>query len=327
MKNKIRILSEKILKLRDEVKTEESTKTSMILPLFQILEYDIFNPKEFTAESIADIGIKKGEKVDYLISKNNIPIFLIECKKWNESLIDHRGQLLRYYHTSKAKFGILTNGLIYEFFTDSENPNIMDNDPFFTFNLEKFNDNDLDMFIKFSKSLYDENLILEEVEKIKYLSKFKNVILSELSNPSKEFSDLIIKKVYSGRLTKKQFDIYFSIFTQALKELFTTSDSHNKNESDAESGIITTEEELALFNFILNSFPEYSNVLSYKDFKGHFSIIVNNNTRKCVLKVLFNQKKKYIILWEGDNEIKLEYTGNDCINLDTIKNKIIEYLK
>lgn len=325
MKNKIRILSEKILKLRDEVKTEESTKTSMILPLFQILEYDIFNPKELTAEFIADIGIKKGEKVDYLISKNNIPIFLVECKKWNEPIVEHRGQLLRYYHTSKAKFGILTNGIVYEFFTDSENPNIMDDKPFFTFNFEKFDENDLDMFIKFSKSLYDENLILEEVEKIKYLSKFKNIILSELSNPSKEFSDLIIRQVYSGRLTKKQFDIYFSIFNKALKELF--SNQENITKVEKESGIVTTEEELHVFNFILDSFPEYSNILSYKDFKGHFSIIVNNNTRKCVLKALFNQKKKYIILWEEDNEIKLEYTGNDCINLDIVKNKIIEFLK
>lgn len=325
MKNKIRILSEKILKLRDEVKTEESTKTSMILPLFQILEYDIFNPRELTAEFIADIGIKKGEKVDYLISKNNIPIFLVECKKWNEPIVEHRGQLLRYYHTSKAKFGILTNGIVYEFFTDSENPNIMDDKPFFTFNFEKFDENDLEMFIKFSKSLYDENLILEEVEKIKYLSKFKNIILSELSNPSKEFSDLIIRQVYSGRLTKKQFDIYFSIFNQALKELFNNQENITKVQK--ESGIITTEEELHVFNFILDSFPEYSNILSYKDFKGHFSIIVNNNTRKCVLKALFNQKKKYIILWEGDSEIKLEYTGNDCINLNTVRNKIIEFLK
>ena len=83
MKNKIRILSEKILKLKDEVKTEESTKTSMILPLFQILEYDIFNPKELTAEFIADIGIKKGEKVDYLISKIDYEIKKIKNEKQN----------------------------------------------------------------------------------------------------------------------------------------------------------------------------------------------------------------------------------------------------
>lgn len=325
MKNKIRILSEKILKLRDEVKTEEATKTSIILPLFQILEYDIFNPKELTAEFIADIGIKKGEKVDYLISKDNIPIFIVECKKWDEPIVKHRGQLLRYYHTSKTKFGILTNGIIYEFFTDSENPNIMDDEPFFTFNFEKFDENDLDMFIKFSKLLYNENLILKEVERIKYSSKFKNVILKELFNPSKEFSDLIIRQVYSGRLTEKQVDIYFPMFHQALKELFSTQEHSIKIERESE--IVTTEEELEVFNFILDSFPEYSNFLSYKDFKGHISIIVNNNTRKCVLKALLNQKKKYIIVWEGDNEIKLEYTGNHSINLDIVRNKIIEFLK
>lgn len=324
MKNKIRILSEKILKIRQEVKTEESTKTSMILPLFQILEYDIFNPKEFTAEFIADVGLKKGEKVDYLVSNNGIKTFLVECKKWNESLEDHRSQLLRYYHTSEAKFGILTNGIIYEFFTDSENPNIMDSDPFFTFNFEKFDDSDLNMLIKFSKSKYNENLILEEIEKIKYISKFKNVILSELSNPSKEFSDLIIKKVYAGRLTKKQFEIYFSIFNQALEELFNTkSEEVGTNKKDSE--IVTTKEELDLFDYIVKSFPEYQNRISYKDFKGHFSIIIDGSSRKCILKALLNGKKKYLILFDEDNEIKIEYTGNDSINLDLVRNKIEEF--
>lgn len=324
MKNKIRILSEKILKIRQEVKTEESTKTSMILPLFQILEYDIFNPKEFTAEFIADVGLKKGEKVDYLVSNNGIKTFLVECKKWNESLEDHRSQLLRYYHTSEAKFGILTNGIIYEFFTDSENPNIMDSDPFFTFNFEKFDDSDLNMLIKFSKSKYNENLILEEIEKIKYISKFKNVILSELSNPSKEFSDLIIRKVYSGRLTKKQFEIYFSIFNQALEELFNTkSEEVGANKKDSE--IVTTKEELDLFDYIVKSFPEYQNRISYKDFKGHFSIIIDGSSRKCILKALLNGKKKYLILFDEDNEVKIEYTGNDSINLDLVRNKIEEF--
>ncbi len=325
MKNKIRILGEKIIKLKSEIKTEEATKTSMVLPLFQILGYDIFNPKEVIPEFTADLGIKKGEKIDYLISKENFPIFLVECKKWTEDLKNHSNQLLRYYHTSKAKFGILTNGIVYEFYTDSENPNIMDKTPFFTFNFEKYIESDLDFLLKFSKNDYKEEVVLEEIDSIKYLSKFKSVLLSELSNPSKEFSELIIKKVYSGRLTKKQNLLYSGILNRALKELFTKDDS-NHEILETSPGIVTTEEELAVFNFVLENFSEYKERISYKDFKGHFSIILDGSSRKCLLKVLFNSKKKYIVSYEEENEIKEEFINFSSINLKNIQNKLLKLL-
>ena len=49
--------------IKKNIKTEEATKTSLIMPFFQILGFDVFNPNEFTPEYVADVGIKKGEKV------------------------------------------------------------------------------------------------------------------------------------------------------------------------------------------------------------------------------------------------------------------------
>ena len=46
--------------LKDTVQTEEATKMSLIVPFFQLLGYDVFNPMEFCPEYTADVGIKKG---------------------------------------------------------------------------------------------------------------------------------------------------------------------------------------------------------------------------------------------------------------------------
>lgn len=325
MKTKIRVLSEKINNIKSDLKTEEATKTSLVLPFLQILGYDIFNPKEVTPEFTCDVGTKKGEKIDYLISKDNNPLFLIECKKWSESLDGHKNQLLRYYHTSKAKFGILTNGIVYDFYVDSNNPNVMDEKPFFRFDFNNFCDSDLEILIKFSKNSYNEEILLQEIEKIKYSSKFKNVILSELSEPSREFAELIIRKIYSGRLTKKQYDLYFNILTDCLKDLFPSNVYDINVVSQNTTGIITTEEEIELFKYIIKNFSEYSERISYRDFKGHFSIVFDGSIRKCIIKVLFNGKRKYII-YNNSEEIKEEYVQLSDINLNYIKEIILNFI-
>lgn len=120
---KVKSFSSRIKSLKDTIQTEEATKTSLVMPFFQALGYDVFNPQEFTPEFVADVGIKKGEKVDYAIKIDDEPMILIECKSVNENLEKHDSQLFRYFGTSTAKFAILTNGIIYRFYTDIEETN------------------------------------------------------------------------------------------------------------------------------------------------------------------------------------------------------------
>ncbi|MDQ3394746.1 MAG: type I restriction endonuclease, partial [Bacteroidota bacterium] len=133
-KDQIIQLGNRVNKMLSQLKTEEATKNALIMPFIQILGYDVFNPFEVNPEFVADIGIKKGEKIDYAIMKDGHPCILIECKHHLEKLDPHNSQLFRYYHASKAKFGLLTNGLIYRFYTDLMAPNKMDDKPFFEFN-------------------------------------------------------------------------------------------------------------------------------------------------------------------------------------------------
>ena len=57
--SQIKNISKRVEQLRDTLETEEATKTSLIMPFFQALGYDVFNPLEFVPEYTADVGIKR----------------------------------------------------------------------------------------------------------------------------------------------------------------------------------------------------------------------------------------------------------------------------
>ena len=87
-KDTLKAFIDRVEMLKDTIQTEEATKMSLIVPFFQILGYDVFNPLEFCPEYTADVGIKKGEKVDYAILVKNEPVILIEAKAEAESWIN-----------------------------------------------------------------------------------------------------------------------------------------------------------------------------------------------------------------------------------------------
>lgn len=78
--DQIKQFSKRVESIKDNLLTEEATKTSVIMPFFSLLGYDVFNPSEFMPEFTSDVGIKKGEKVDYAILNDGEPVILIEAK-------------------------------------------------------------------------------------------------------------------------------------------------------------------------------------------------------------------------------------------------------
>ena len=148
-------LSERINKQRDLIATEEATKNAFIMPMISALGYDVFNPLEVIPELDCDLVKKKGEKIDYAINRNGETIILIECKHCAQNLSLHDTQLKRYFVASKARFGVLTNGIEYRFYTDLESPNIMDEKPFLVVNMLDLSESDIEQLKKFHKSYYN----------------------------------------------------------------------------------------------------------------------------------------------------------------------------
>ncbi|EOU4170516.1 type I restriction enzyme HsdR N-terminal domain-containing protein, partial [Campylobacter jejuni] len=98
--NQLNAIVETIAERKTLVNTEEATKMTFIMPFLKTLGYDVFNPSIVVPEYTADIGTKKGEKVDYAIFKDSKPFILIEAKNHTENLDNHNNQLVRYFNTN-----------------------------------------------------------------------------------------------------------------------------------------------------------------------------------------------------------------------------------
>lgn len=341
--------SKRVEKLKGNLQTEEATKTSLIMPFFQLLGYDVFNPDEFMPEYTADVGIKKGEKVDYAILKDNEPIILIEAKWVGAELTKHDSQLFRYFSTTKAKFAILTNGTTYRFYTDLDEQNKMDEIAFFEFNMLDIKEAEVNELKKFQKNNFDMNTIMDVASELKYSNEFKKVLSNELDNPSDEFIRLMLNDTYSGIKTQNVIEKFRPIVKKSLNQFITdmlndkikTAFSNNSEESNAEGEvavtladdttensiddrIVTTEEELESFYIVKTILRENVDIskVTYKDTISYFGILFENNVRKwiCRFKLTPNVKVLTLPSENGFEKINLE-------SLDDIynhKDKIIE---
>jgi hypothetical protein len=265
--DEIKNLSERIKLNRENIHTEEATKMSLVLPFFQILGYDIFNSTEFYPEYTLDMDIKKDEKVDYAILKDNNPQILIECKCCEESLDKYDSQLFSCFSTTTAKFGILTNGIIYRFFTDLEEINKIDSNPFLEIDLLNIQDNHITELQKFCKENFNSDSIISSILDLKYSKIIKDKLQKELENPSEDFIKFILSDTYLKPKTQKVIDEFNPIVKKVFNYFInqkTVSGLDIKNETEPEvivqdnsnadteedSKIVTTEDELQAFYLI-----------------------------------------------------------------------------
>ena len=234
-KDQIKQLGDRVTKLKDQIHTEEATKNAFIMPFLQILGYDVFNPLEVVPEYVTDIGTKKGEKIDYAIKINGEFVILIECKKVDDSLkykqknsspeikqadaspeYNHASQLFRYFSVTNSRFGVLTNGIKYVFFSDLVTKNTMDTHPFFEFNLLQFNDEDVDKLKKFTKASFNIDAMISTARNLKCIKDLTAEIKKALDNPSDEIVRVFTSKVYTGKITQ-QVHKEFTEFTRIVE--------------------------------------------------------------------------------------------------------------
>ena len=134
-------LSDKISEQFERAKTEEATKTGLIIPFIRTLGYDDSNLSEVMPEYTCDFAEKQGKKVDYAIMKYGKPFMIFECKSAHDDLQDkHAAQLFHYFSVTDVRFAVLTNGVVYKFYTDLEKPHIMDGKPFLEINMRDVDD-------------------------------------------------------------------------------------------------------------------------------------------------------------------------------------------
>jgi predicted type IV restriction endonuclease len=330
-KDQVKQLSERVAKMKELISTEEATKNAFIMPFINCLGYDVFNPLEVVPEFVADIGIKKGEKVDYAIMKEGTPIILIECKHWSADLDPHNSQLFRYFHTTKAKFGILTNGITFRFYTDLIEPNKMDEKPFFEFRIDDMKDVQVEKLKEFHKSYFNLDSIVNTASELKFMSELRNIIVKEISEPTDEFTRYFAKAVNPSIVTpkvleqfrglvKRSFAQYINdAINERLKSALATD--QQKAEEIAKEELITTVEEnkvqttademegFYIVRAIVCAKVKVTRV-AYRDQQTYFGILLDDNNRKPICRLHYNGKKKLVSFFNTGKEDKVEIQSN-----------------
>ncbi|WP_270396156.1 type I restriction endonuclease [Mediterraneibacter massiliensis] len=341
----IKQFSERVTTIKSSISTEEATKMSLIIPMFQLLGYDVFNPTEFCPEYNADVGIKKGEKVDYAILENGQPNILIECKSCTEELEKHSSQLFRYFGTTSAKFGILTNGIVYKFYTDLEEANKMDLVPFLEIDMLNLKDAALNELKKFCKDNFDKDKIFSTAEELKYSSQIKNVLSSEFDSPSEDFVRFILVNIYDGQknqkviekftpLVKKAFSSFVNeIVNNKISSALTKEEDENEaenqiNEVSQESKIVTTDEEIEVFYIIRGLLAGTIPIedIAHRDTESYFGILYKDNNRKPICRVNLDRKNKQLFIPDENKKFERIYI-NSLNDIYKYKDQLINVVK
>lgn len=322
-------LQSKLRQHREILETEESAKTTLVLPFLRALGFDVFNPSEVKAEFTCDVGTKKGEKVDYALCVNGEVTVLVECKPVTSELsIKHASQLFRYFAATNARFSLLTNGVVYKFFTDSDKANMMDEVPFFTFNLDDYRKTDLRNLAAFQKSEFDVERIVAQAGTLKLQSQVMVELKKEFSNPSDEFVRVIAARLHDGILTKPIRDKYQvaiahgidAMIRQRIDERLQNAMINNQEAATlvepepaiSVDEIETTQIEIDGFNIIraIASKLVSPDRIVMRDAKSYCAILLDDNNRRTIARMYFNSSKaRYLGLFTGKDEERKPVNG------------------
>ena len=334
LKNSLSQLASRASQLKDKLMTEEATKNALIMPFLQALGYDVFNPLEVVPEMDCDINKKKGEKIDYAIIKDGEPIIVIECKHWQQDLDIHKAQLSRYFVATKAKFGILTNGIEYRVYTDLVNPNLMDEIPFLVFDIEHLRDSQIESIKKFSKEDFDIEKIMGSANELKYMTELKKLIKDIIENPTPDFVKSLAKNIYSGKFTENVLTQFSELVRKAAASyindriaerlnIAVKTAEEDQKQTDTQKveipgskkqEIVTTQEEKEAYytiKAILRAKVAGERVFM-RDAMSYCAIILDDNNRKNICRLYFN----------NENNLRIEFVDADGnserIHIDSI---------
>jgi len=355
--DRIQALAAQVPKQIEHIHTEEATKSALVMPFINALGYNVFDPTEVVPEYVADVGVKKGEKVDYAILRNGNPIILFECKSVESELDDaHMSQLFRYFSVTEARIGVLTNGVTYRFYSDLEEPNKMDKRPFLVISMLDIQESLVVELKKMSKDAFDLDEMISRASDLKYTREIRRILDAELESSSPEFVKFFASQVYSGRMTQKSLEVFTDIVNRAFNQFINTKinerlqsaisgtvaapvqpESPAQQEEVVEQGpltredrIETTDEEMEAFYIvksILHGVVE-PNRVTMRDAISYCGIFLDDNNRKPICRFRFNSDKvKYLgLIDENKNEQKQQIEDlNDIFKFAKQLKKTISY--
>jgi hypothetical protein len=354
-------LALKIRKQKAGIETEEATKNAFVMPFIStVLGYDVFNPAEVIPEFTADVGTKKGEKIDYAVAHDGKIQVLIEVKKVNDPLrIEHASQLFRYFAVTNARIAILTNGEVYQFYTDLDAPNRMDAKPFLVLDFSALDETLLPELAKLTKESFDLDSVISAAGELKYIGQLKRVLAAQFKEPEDEWVKFLTARVYEGSFTQRVREQFVPLVVKATRQFLNeqvndrlknalggpdayVSVSQGTVESelvqeevpapvDAGDEVVTTEEEIEGYRIvraIVCSEVPVSRVIA-RDAKTYCGVLLDDNNRKPIARLWLNRSKKYLGVFD-ENKVETRIPISDVQDIyryaDQLRRTVARYV-
>lgn len=333
-------LALKIRKQKAGIETEEATKNAFVMPFIStVLGYDVFNPAEVIPEFTADVGLKKGEKIDYAVAHDGNIQLLVEVKKINDPLrIEHASQLFRYFAVTNARIAVLTNGEVYQFYTDLDAPNRMDAKPFLVLDFAALDETLLPELDKLTKESFDLDSVISAAGELKYIGQLKRVLAAQFKEPEDEWVKFLTTRVYEGSFTQKVREQFVPLVTKATRQFLNeqvndrlknalggpdayVSVSKDEVEAvpdekpvsvDSVGEIVTSDEEIEGYRIvraIVCGEVTVSRVV-LRDTKTYCGVLLDDNNRKPIARLWLNRSKKYLGVFD-ENKVEIRIPIDD----------------
>ncbi|MFC3450965.1 type I restriction endonuclease [Amycolatopsis speibonae] len=337
-------LALKIRKHKADIQTEEATKNAFVMPFIStVLGYDVFNPAEVIPEFTADVGTKKGEKIDYAIVHDGQVQVLVEAKKINDPLrIEHASQLFRYFAVTNARIAILTNGETYQFYTDLDAPNRMDAKPFLVLDFSDIDDTLIPELAKLSKESFNLDSVINAAEELKYIGQIKRILATQFKTPEDEWVKFLAGRVYEGSFTQRVRDQFAPLVDKAARQFLneqvndrlknalggpdsfvsvstgasdpseqgipaegSPATTEETRPRDNNGDVVTTEEELEGYRIVraIVCGEVPAARIVARDTKTYFGVLLDDNNRKPIARLWFNRAKKYLGIFD-ENKVE-----------------------
>lgn len=350
-----RSLSARVRELKPIIETEEATKTALIIPFISnVLGYDVTDPREVIPEYTADVGVKKGEKVDFAIKTGDDFHFLIECKKVGSQLsLDHANQLVRYFNVTDTEFAILTNGEIYQFYGQLDAANRMDAKPFMTLDLNNIDARQFPHLEMCTRKHFNPQALAANAEELKYIAELKKVIANQFQEPDVEIVKMLAATVTTKRMTAQNLEFFTRLVNTAssqflkdevnrrLRSAQVFEDPIQTQGADAEtpaedeavieevvSEIVTTEEEIHGHSIVraICCSEVSAQEITMRDAKSYCAILFQDNNRKPIVRFYFDRKIPRIGIFnaEGEQEhFDLESIEDIYNHADLLRSRVV----
>lgn len=232
---------------------------------------------------------------------------------------------------TNARIAVLTNGETYQFYTDLDAPNRMDDKPFLVLDLLDIDESLIPELRKLTKDVFDLDSIINAAGELKYIGQIKRTIAAQFKEPEDEWIRFFTTRVYDGTFTQRVRVQFTTLVTKATKQFLNdqvndrlkvalggnnlsaveagaqeeavTSHVAVQEDLDRDTEIATTPEELEGYQIIkaIACSEVKPQRVVHRDSKSYFAILLDDNNRKPIARLHFNGKaKKYLGLFDAD---------------------------